>query len=91
LEDYSLNEFETEERGDLDDFDGDDDGNGGEENYVEYIVEKKRPYLLIFCVITVIIICLVILYFCKFRKKNENYNRIRIVDNNYISDNYLFR
>ena len=91
LEDYSLNEFETEERGDFDDFDGDDDGDGGEENYVEYIVEKKRPYFLIFCVVIVIIICLVILYFCKFRKKNENYNRIRIADNNYISDNYLFR
>ena len=92
LEDYSLNEFETEERGDFDDDDGDDDDHGiGDNNYVEYIVEKKTPYFLIFCIVIIIIICLVVLYFCKFRKKNEHYNRIRITDNNYMPDDYLYR
>ena len=92
LEDYSLNEFETEERADFD-FE-DDEGDHAQDNYVEYveyIVEKKRPYFLIFCIIAIIIICLVVLYFCKFRKRDEHYNRIRIADNNYLSDNYLFR
>ena len=89
LEDYSLNEFETEERGDFDS--EDDEGHYAEDNYVEYIVEKKRPYFLIFCIIVIIIICLVVLYFYKFRKRDEHYNRIRIADNNYLSDNYLFR
>ena len=84
-----MNEFETEERGDFDS--EDDEGHYAEDNYVEYIVEKKRPYLLIFCIIVIIIICLVVLYFCKFRKRDEHYNRIRIADNNYLSDNYLFR
>ena len=95
LEDYSLNEFETEERGDFDgDGDGDDEHHHhgiGDNNYVEYIVEEKTPYFLIFCIVIIIIICLVVLYFCKFRKKDEHYNRIRMTDNNYISDDYLYR
>ena len=80
LEDYSLNEFETDERA------------APEENYIEYIAdEKKRPYLLIVTIAIVILICLVILYCVKCRKSNEQYDRIRIADNNYISDNYLYR
>ena len=80
LEDYSLNEFETDER------------TIPEETYIEYIAdEKKRPYLLIVSIAIVILICLVILYCVKCRKSNEQYGRIRIADNNYISDNYLYR
>lgn len=80
LEDYSLNEYETEER------------TSPEESYIEYITdEKKRPYIVIICIFIVIIICLVIAYFIKFRKNTEVYGRIRIEDNNYLSDNYLYR
>ena len=79
LEDYSLNEFETEER------------STPEETYYEYIVEKKRPYFLIFCFIIVIIVFCAIVYFIKFKRPTETYNRIRIADNNYLSDNYLYR
>ena len=80
LEDYSLNEFETDER------------SAPEETYVEYITdEKKRPYVFIIVIVIVVLICLVILYFVKCRKRDEEYGRIRIVDNNYLSDNYLYR
>ena len=80
LEYYSLNEFETEER------------NAPEETYIEYIAEEKnRPYLLIVTIIIIVIICLIILYCFKCRKSNEQYDRIRIADNNYISDNYFYR
>ena len=79
LEDYSLNEFETEDPG------------APEETYYEYIVEKKRPHFLIFIIIFVIIICLIIAYYIKNKKKSEFYNRIRIADNDYLSDNYLYR
>ena len=80
LEDYSLNEYETDER------------TTPEETYIEYIAdEKKRPYVIVVCIVIVIIICLVIIYLVKFRKKRETYDRIRISDNNYLSDNYLYR
>ena len=80
LEDYSLNEFETDER------------TAPEETYIEYIAdEKTRPYLLIVSIVIIVIICLVILYCIKCKKSNEQYDRIRIADNNYLSDNYLYR
>ena len=79
LEDYSLNDYETEEAG------------APEETYYEYIVEKKRPHFLIFIIIFVIIICLVIAYYIKNKNKSEFYNRIRVADNDYLSDNYLYR
>ncbi len=79
LEDYSLNEFETEER------------SQPEETYYEYIVEKKSPYFFIFCVIFIIIVICAIIYFVKYKQPAEAYNRIRIADNNYLSDNYLYR
>ena len=80
LEDYSLNEFETDER------------TAPEETYIEYIAdEKTRTYLLIVSIVIIVIICLVILYCIKCKKSNEQYDRIRIADNNYLSDNYLYR
>ena len=80
LEDYSLNEYETEER------------IAPEENVIEYIAdEKKRPYLLIVFIIVVILIFCVIIYYAKFKKSTEHYDRIRIADNNYLTDNYLYR
>ena len=80
LDDYSLNEYETEER------------SKPEETYYEYIVEKKKPYLLICLIIIAIIICVVIIYFLKFKNRDDgSYGRIRIADNNYMSDNYLYR
>ena len=80
LEDYSLNEYETDER------------TTPEETYIEYKEnKKKRPYVIVVCIVIVIIICLVIIYLVKFRKKRETYDRIRISDNNYLSDNYLYR
>ena len=79
LEDYSLNEFETETRTEP------------EETYYEYIVEKKNSYLIICCIIIVLVICGFIIYYIKCRKPTEDYDRIRIADNNYMSDNYLYR
>ena len=79
LEDYSLNDYETEE------------ADAPEETYYEYIVEKKRPHFLIFVVIFVIIICLVIAYYIKYKKKSEFYNRIRVADNDYLADSDLFK
>ena len=79
VEDYSLNEdFVIEEREET------------EETYYEYIVEKKKPYFFIFCFIFVII-CGLIFYYFKCQRGSYNYNRIRIADNDYLSDNYLFR
>ena len=79
LEAYSLNDYETEEAG------------APEETYYEYIVEKKRPHFLIFIIIFVIIICFVIAYYLKYKKSSEFYNRIRVADNDYLSDSYLYR
>ena len=79
LEDYSLNEFETDER------------SAPQETYYEYIVEEKKSYFLTCCIIITLIIACLIIYFTKCRKRNETYNRIRIADNNYLSDNYLYR
>ena len=80
VEDYSLNEdFVIEEITE------------NEETYYEFIVEKKRPYFLIFCFIVAIIICVLIVYYVKYKKRSYSYNRIRIADNNYLSDDYLFR
>ena len=79
LEDYSLNEFETDER------------SAPQETYYEYIVEEKKSYFLTCCIIITLIIACIIIYFTKCRKRNETYNRIRIADNNYLSDNYLYR
>ena len=82
LEDYSFNEYETEER----------THNHENDNIVEYVIEEKFPYLLTFCVIIFIIIVIACIYCLKFRKRDSNnYDRIRIADNNYLSDNYLFR
>ena len=83
LEDYSLNEFETEER-----IEHSEEG----QNFVHYMYDEKFPYLIICCIIIFIIIVLIIAYFVILRKRNDNnYDRIRIADNNYLSDNYLFR
>ena len=83
LEDYSLNEFETEER-----IEHSEEG----QNFVHYMYDEKFPYLIICCIIIFVIIVLIIGYFVILRKRNNNnYDRIRIADNNYLSDNYLFR
>ena len=80
LDDYSLNEYEAEERA------------KPEETYYEYIVEKKKPYLIICIIIIAIIICVVVIYFLKFKNNDDgSYGRIRIADNNYMPDNYLYR
>ena len=79
LEDYSLNEFETEERTEP------------QETYYEFIVEKKNYSVLICCIIIVLVICGFIIYYVKCRKPTEDYDRVRITDNNYMSDNYLYR
>ena len=79
LEDYSLNEYETDER------------STPQESYYEYIVEEKKSYFLTCCIIIAIILVGVIIYCTKCRKRSEVYNRIRIADNNYLSDNYLYR
>ena len=79
LEDYSFNEFETEQRTE------------SEETYYEYIVEKKNPYFIICIIIIALVICGFIIYYIKCRKSTEEYDRIRIADNNYMSDNYLYR
>ena len=82
LEDYSFNEYETEER----------TNNHEDDNIVEYVIEEKFPYLLTFCIIIFIIIVIVLIYCLKFRKRDSNNDdRVRIADNNYLSDNYLFR
>ena len=80
LEDYSFNVYEIEER------------TAPEETYMEYISdEKKRPYLLIGCIVIIIIIILMIIYCIKLRKNTETYERIRIADNYYLSDSSLYR
>ena len=93
VEDYSLNEFELEEKGDFNDEPEEGTGPKKEETYVEYVeyfVEKKRSHFLTFLIIFICIICFVVIYCWKCRK-SEQYNRIRIADNNYLSDDYLFR
>jgi len=80
LEDYSFNEFETNEE------------TAPEETYYEYIVdEKQRPYLLICIIIIIIVICCCLIYYFKCKKNSPNYSRIRITDNNYFTDEYLYR
>ena len=80
LDDYSLNEYEAEERA------------KPEETYYEYLVEKKKPIILICLIIIAIIICVVVIYFLKFKNRDDDsYGRIRIADNNYMPDNYLYR
>ena len=79
VEDYSLNEFETEERA------------APEETYYEIIVEKKRPYFLICLIIIIIMLICVIIYFVKYKQPSATYNRVRVADNNYLSDDYLYR
>jgi glycerophosphoryl diester phosphodiesterase len=82
LEDYSFNEYETEQRANFHE----------DENIVEYMYEQKFPYLLTFCIIIFVIIVILIIYCVKCRNQSSNnYDWIRIADNNYLSDNYLFR
>ena len=81
LEDYSMNPYETEERA----------NNYEEENIVEYVVEKKFSYLVVFIIILIIIICFAIIYCVKYRNDDNNYGLIRVADNNYLSDDYLYR
>ena len=82
LEDYSFNEYETEERANYHE----------DENIVEYMYEQKFPYLLTFCIIIFVIIVILIIYCVKCKNQSSNNNDwVRIADNNYISDNYLFR
>ena len=80
LEDYSFNEYETDVR------------NAPEETYMEYITsEKKRPFLWICVIVIIVIICMIVFYCIKYKSSTEHYDRIRIADNNYLTDNYLFR
>jgi hypothetical protein len=82
LEDYSFNEYETKERANYHE----------DDNIVEYMYEQKFPYLLTFCIIIFVIIVILIIYCVKCRNQSSNnYDWIRIADNNYLSDNYLFR
>ena len=59
--------------------------------YYEFIGDKKRLCFLISCFIVAIIICYLIFYYFKYKKRATSYNRIKISDNNYLSEVYLFK
>ena len=79
VEDYSLNEFQIEEK-----------KHEEQEGYIEYFVEKKTSYFYVFVIIMVIIIVSLIIYLIKCRE-GTYYNAIRDTDNNYMPDDYYFR
>ena len=80
LEDYSLNEFELTRELEP------------EENYYDFIVDtKKKSHVLLYLIIGLIVLCCVVLYcFIKNWKKSEGYNKVRIAENRYLSDDYLY-
>ena len=88
LEDYSLNEFEVEDRKTNEE----NEEYQEKEGYINYIVEKEPTTLYVFiCICAVIIIALIayILYSIKCKKPARTY--VRITDNNYMTDDNLYR
>ena len=88
LEDYSLNEFETEQRK----MDNENYDYQEKEGYINYVVEKE-PSILYVCLFVFIVIVIVIIFFLlrstKCKKQTRTY--VRITDNNYITDDNLYR
>jgi len=82
VEDYSLNQFEIEEKK--------KEEKENEQGYVQYIVEEKTSYFFVFIITVVIILIIIIIYFVKCRKP-AYYNAIRDSENNFMPDDYLYR
>ena len=88
LEDYSMNEFETEQSK----IDYENEEYQEKEGYINYVVEKEPSTLyvsLVIFVIIVIVIIVCVLRSTKCKKPTRTY--VRITDNNYISEDSLFR
>ena len=88
LDDYSLNELETIQRKN----ENENEEYQEKEGYINYVVEKK-PTALYIClgifaaIVIVIIVC--ILRYTKCRKPVRTY--VRISDNNYLTEDNLYR
>lgn len=88
LDDYSLNELEVEERK----VEEENEEYQEKEGYINYVVEKEPTtlytFLFVFAVIVIVII-ICILRSTKCKKPVRTY--VRITDNNYMSDDNLYR
>ena len=88
LDDYSLNELEVEQRK----VEEENEEYQEKEGYINYVVEKEPTtlytFLFVFAVIVIVII-ICILRSTKCKKPVRTY--VRITDNNYMSDDNLYR
>ena len=88
LEDYSYNEFEVEERKTIEE----NEDYQEKEGYINYIVEKEPTTLYVCLFILAIIIIVVIVFILRsFKCKKPVRTYTRISDNNYITDDNLYR
>ena len=88
LEDYSLNEFETEQRK----IDNENEEYQEKEGYINYVVEKEPTTLYVCLFIFLVIVIIIIVYVIRENKcKKSVRTYVRITDNNYISDDNLYR
>ena len=88
LEDYSLNEMEVEQRK----VEQENEDYLEKEGYINYVVEKK-PTALYIClfVFAIIIICVIIFILRSKKCKKPVRTYVRISDNNYLSEDNLYR
>ena len=88
LEDYSYNEFEVEERKTIEE----NEDYQEKEGYINYIVEKEPTTLYVCLFILAVIIIVVIVFILRsFKCKKPVRTYTRISDNNYITDDNLYR
>ena len=88
LEDYSLNEFEVEQRK----IEYENEEYQEKEGYINYVVEKEPTTLYTFlCIFAVIIVCVLIFILRSTKCKKPVRTYVRISDNNYMTDDNLYR
>ena len=88
LEDYSLNEEEVEQRK----VENENEEYQEKEGYINYVVEKKPTTLYVCLVILAIIIICVIVFILRSTKcKKPVRTYVRISDNNYLTEDNLYR
>ena len=88
LEDYSLNEIEVEQRK----VENENEEYQEKEGYINYVVEKKPTTLYVCLVILAIIIIAVIIFILRSTKcKKPVRTYVRISDNNYLTEDNLYR
>ena len=88
LDDYSLNELETIQRKN----ENENEEYQEKEGYINYVVEKK-PTVLYIC-LTIFAILIIVIIVCNLRNtkcKKPVRTYVRISDNNYLTDDNLYR